>query len=499
MNCEKHKNPLPCLRCGLDSGDAKDAAKARDPLVVGEWLRDMQILEKLGGGTQAVVYKVKSKFAVHHDEPPLRHKPRRLRKGWKGKKRKRIDTRPGPFMALKILRPEMASTPGVAERFALEKSALRAFAHANIVRMIDHDAVPIPWYTMPFVNGRTLRAILDGRTRIAIAHLRRIVTQLCHAVDHAHKRGYVHRDLKPENILIDGNWNATIIDYGLTKHVGGSDPSVGGKVGRRFETQDGDRVGTEGYAPPEQWDNRSRDADRRADVYALGVILYEMLTGAPPQTMGTVPSQVAPVLSDYNDIVATATMRRPEARYASGLELLEALKPVLQWISLKDAMAETSLSEGEFLRLMREARVPELKDGLRKMFQQRGVETALKAYEGGKYDLPASWAPSIGPAILATIFEAVMWLICWGVRGDRGAVGGTAIVASALLAAALFFGTRAILEILESRKNRRRPVRGHDRVRLVSYEGDVAAVLVMAAAIAEVAVAVVVARHVVSP
>ncbi len=181
-------------------------------------------------------------------------------------------------VALKLLKPGMDSR-AVLSRFASERHTLALMSHPNIARLLDagatHDGRP--FVVMEFVAGRTLKQHADA-TQLGLRDRLALFLQVCDAVEHAHRRGVIHRDLKPSNVLVeiaDGTPRVKVIDFGIAKLLDGSADGVA-------LTRSGMLLGTPAYASPEQLRHGGADVDTRADVYALGVLLYELATGERP-------------------------------------------------------------------------------------------------------------------------------------------------------------------------------------------------------------------------
>ena len=191
-------------------------------------------------------------------------------------------------VALKVLRPELAAVIG-AERFLQEIKTTANLQHPHILPLHDSgEAGSFLYYVMPFVEGETLRGKLDREKQFGIKEAVAVTQQVAAALDYAHRQGVIHRDIKPENVLLhDGQ--ALVADFGIAlavSHAGGS---------RLTET--GLSVGTPHYMSPEQAMG-DRELDARSDVYSLGAMLYEMLTGEPPYTGATAQAIVARVITE---------------------------------------------------------------------------------------------------------------------------------------------------------------------------------------------------------
>ncbi len=182
-------------------------------------------------------------------------------------------------VALKILKAGMDTREFIA-RFEQERQALAVMDHPNIAKVFDagSTAVGRPYFVMEFVPGEPLTSYCDARELDVIARLR-LFRRVCLAVQHAHAKGVIHRDLKPSNILVcdhDGEPFPKVIDFGVAKAAAGQ------FTDRTLHTRVEQAIGTPGYMSPEQLDPRLGATDSRSDVYGLGAMLYELLTGVPP-------------------------------------------------------------------------------------------------------------------------------------------------------------------------------------------------------------------------
>jgi eukaryotic-like serine/threonine-protein kinase len=177
-------------------------------------------------------------------------------------------------VAVKVMHPGLVADLG-AERFLREIGIAASLAHPLIVPLSESgNAGGVPYYVMPYVDGESLYARLQRERRLPLEEALQITHDVAAALGYAHGRGVLHRDVKPENILLAGG-RALVADFGLARAIGAAD--------YRRLTETGVIVGTVYYMSPEQL-REDRDLDQRADIYSLGCILYEMLTGGPPFT-----------------------------------------------------------------------------------------------------------------------------------------------------------------------------------------------------------------------
>ena len=236
----------------------------------------LEILELLGQGGMGAVYKAR--------QPKLDR-----------------------LVAIKILPPEWSRDPAFAERFVREARALAKLNHPNIVAIHDFgEAGGYFYFLMEYVDGANLRQIMQSG-QMNPARAGKLIPQICEALQYAHDEGIVHRDIKPENILVDRRGRVKIADFGLAKLV---HPTPAGYT----LTGTHQVMGTLHYMAPEQVE-KPHLVDHRADIYSLGVVVYEMLTGELPLGRFDPPSRKAPVDDRWDEVVLRALAKEPERRY----------------------------------------------------------------------------------------------------------------------------------------------------------------------------------------
>jgi len=222
------------------------------------------------------------------------------------------------FVALKILPQSLAADPAFAERFTREARALAALNHPNIVTIHDFgQASGFYFLLMEFVDGVNLRQAMKAG-RFTPEQALAIVPPVCEALQYAHEHGIVHRDIKPENLLLDKGGRVKIADFGIAKMIHASGPDVG-----LAESQP---AGTPQYMAPEQ--KAHRITDHRADIYSLGLVLYELLTGELPADKLQPPSRKVQIDVRLDEIVLRALEVRPELRYQTAAEFRTQLETI---------------------------------------------------------------------------------------------------------------------------------------------------------------------------
>ena len=270
---------------------------------------DLEILELVGRGGMGVVYKARQK---------------------------RLDR----LVALKILAPKISQDPAFAERFAREARAMAMLNHPHVVAVHDFgQADGLYYFIMEFVDGVNLRRLLNAG-KLAAEEALAIVPQICEALQYAHDHGVVHRDIKPENLLLDKEGRVKIADFGIAKltrqtqssgHASCVEPDAADGT-RRVPASDltaaGQIMGTPQYMAPEQIEH-PLDVDHRADIYSLGVVFYQMLTGELPVGRFSPPSKKVQIDVRLDEVVLRALEKEPERRYQQAGEIKTCVETIV--------------------------------------------------------------------------------------------------------------------------------------------------------------------------
>ncbi|MBW1971750.1 MAG: protein kinase, partial [Deltaproteobacteria bacterium] len=281
-------------------------------------LKRFEIIKKIGEGGMGVVYKV-------------------------------YDHELSEEVAMKIMLPYLMQSKKAIARFRQEIKISRKLVHPNIVRTFELGQVEENrYFTMEFVEGENLRAIIQRRIKegevFSFSEAYPIIAQICDALSFAHKYT-VHRDIKPENILIDQKGQVKISDFGIAKSL--ITPGL---------TSTHLKIGTPYYMSPEQA-VESKSVDKRADIYSVGVILYEMLTGSIPIGRFKLPTKVNPSLpSEIDKILEKCLAHEPDDRYDDIALLKQDLKKISEKPQIKKL--EKSIKKGEIKKKKRDYKLP---------------------------------------------------------------------------------------------------------------------------------------------
>lgn len=286
--------PICLLAQGVETEHAGTQSRHRfEPPSIAEITRlfpQLEILGLLGAGGMGAVYKAR--------QPALDR-----------------------LVALKVLPAKGSGEVAFSERFNREARALARLSHPNIVAVHEFGQVgDLHFFIMEFVDGANLRQ-LERAKRLAPREALQIIPQICEALQYAHDEGVVHRDIKPENVLVDRKGRVKIADFGLAK-IADPNPEA-----TRL-TVEGQVMGTPHYMAPEQVE-RPLDVDHRADIYSLGVVFYEMLTGDLPLGKFAPPSRKVQIDVRLDDIVLRALENDPERRYQQASDVKQGVATVL--------------------------------------------------------------------------------------------------------------------------------------------------------------------------
>lgn len=254
-----------------------------EPAEVAKQFPQLEILELLGQGGMGAVYKARQKQL-------------------------------GRLAALKILPPEIGQAEAFAERFTREARSLAMLNHPHVVTVYDfgHTEQGLYYFIMEFVEGTDLRRVIQAG-ELGPSQALAVVPQICEALQYAHDEGIVHRDIKPENILLDKKGRVKIADFGLAKLL--DKPATVYTL-----TRAGQKMGTPHYMAPEQIEHPDQ-VDHRADIYSLGVVFYEMLTGELPLGRFPPPSKKVHVDVRLDEVVLKTLEKEPELRYQQASEV----------------------------------------------------------------------------------------------------------------------------------------------------------------------------------
>jgi eukaryotic-like serine/threonine-protein kinase len=240
------------------------------------------------------------------------------------------DLETGRPVAIKIPHPEMESDPVLYDRFKREQAIGTRLDHPGVMKVYDDEDRSRIYMVMEWVDGRLLRQVLNEQKKLPVERAVKITTRICDALDYIHKNGVVHRDLKPENVMVDSDDNIKLIDFGIASNAGSR---------RLTFAKLSQTMGTPDYISPEQV--KGKRGDGRSDIYALGVMLYEMLTGKVPFTgpnpfvimndrllnNPVPPRELDPeISSELQEIIYRALERDPKNRYATAAEFAHDLQ-----------------------------------------------------------------------------------------------------------------------------------------------------------------------------
>jgi eukaryotic-like serine/threonine-protein kinase len=333
--------------------------------MIGPPLGPYRIVSELGAGGMGTVYRAETQAAVHGFEA-------------------------GASVALKVIHPQLLASPGFFKRFLREAELGRSVRHENVVRTIEADALlsgerQVHFMVLEYVEGKSLRRLLEELGRVPETLLREIAEQTAAGLAAIHAKGIVHRDLKPENVLLSHDHRVRVMDLGVAKL---QEASV-------VLTREGQFTGSLLYAAPEQF--QGREVGPAADLYSLGVILYELATGAHPFARDTAASIIhahlhgePPSACDagvgvspfLGEVIATLLRKAPSERIESAAALRELIVEAERssWWAEREASSRARGSGLPRILVDRETHLHGREQDLRTL---RDAWTRASAGEGG--------------------------------------------------------------------------------------------------------------------
>ncbi|NOR15099.1 MAG: protein kinase, partial [Candidatus Aminicenantes bacterium] len=276
-----------------------------------------------------------------------------LGRGGMGRIYKAVDNEVGEKIALKLIKPEISADKDTIERFRNELKFARKVRHKNVCQMFDLNRERDTYFiTMEYVAGEDLKNMIRMTKRLGVSTALDIAFQICEGLAEAHKQDVIHRDLKPNNIMLDREGNVRIMDFGIARSLKGKGRTGVGVI-----------FGTPEYMSPEQVE--AKEVDQRSDIYSLGVILYEMVTGRLPFEADTpfavgvkhkseipqAPRELnSNIPDDLNLLILKCLEKEKDSRYQSAGELSSELKRITQGLPLseKQALPKKPLTSREF-------------------------------------------------------------------------------------------------------------------------------------------------------
>lgn len=351
-------------------------APPADPETIGASMHPLGGAETLAGDTDSPAEPLEP------GGPDERYQDQgRLGRGGMGEVRLCKDMRIGREVALKVIRDERAGQPRARTRFLQEVRVQGQLEHPAVVPVYDLDATKggRPYFTMRRVGGRTLADIIRMKDEEEYSRRRLLsaFSQVCLAVDYAHERGIVHRDLKPSNVMLGDFGEVYVLDWGLAKTMGEEeqvqteDPVSFEDLGGSSETVDGEVLGTPGYMAPEQLDGVQGNVGPHSDIYALGALLFELMTSEPLHARKT-PQQA--IGSTIEGADARAHARYPDRQVPPELETICVRATQYDRADRFATARELQLAVERFLDGDRDAQ-------LRRDLAQSYLEKAMEAFE----------------------------------------------------------------------------------------------------------------------
>lgn len=331
------------------------------------------VIEKIGSGGMSVVYKAKDKILNR-------------------------------FVAIKVLRSEFANDEEFLNRFKTEALAAASLSHPNIVSIYDvGEEEGMQYIVMEYIDGKTLKEFIKEIGRLSSKDAVTIAIQVCRALEHAHKKGIIHRDIKPQNILIDENGIVKVTDFGIARAV-----STGTIINTNLT------IGSVHYFSPEQ--ARGGYVDNRSDIYSLGIVLYEMVTGILPFD-GDSPISIA--LKHIQEEVRRPTFYNPDIPRSVENIILKALQKdiTLRYQNASEMLQDLKNSlinpDGDFVKLTSHENLQTKQFQLDEINKTKENSNTKQLPKGNKKD----WLYIFGGIFTALVIFAIGWLVFYNVVG----------------------------------------------------------------------------------
>jgi len=247
-----------------------------------------------------------------------------------------VDEKTNQRLAMKTLLPQYTKNKQALKRFVREVQIVRELDHPCVVKITDAGEVEsVMYYTMEFLEGKSLRHWMVQRKRFGLGSTVRVLGMLCSALEHAHPKSIIHRDISPENVMVTEKGSVKLLDFGLSKLDDDNSAAL---------TRIGVSLGKVQYGAPEQLTD-AKNVDQRADIYALGVMFYEMLSGQLPKPDVKLSTLVPTIPFECDDFAERATAKDPNRRPATAKAFREELMVIYQGVKAGEQAAKQTAQQ----------------------------------------------------------------------------------------------------------------------------------------------------------
>ncbi len=378
-----------------------------------------------------------------------------LGEGGMGKVYKVHDTEIKEKIALKLIKPEISADKKIIERFQNELKLARKIGHKNVCRMYDLNKEEGSYYiTMEYVSGEDLKSLIRKIGQLSAGQAIPIAKQVCEGLEEAHRLGIVHRDLKPKNIMVDEEGNARIMDFGIAR-----------SLEAKGVTDAGVMIGTPEYMSPEQVEGK--ETDQRSDIYSLGVILYEMVTGSVP-FWGNTPLSIAvkhkteiprepqklnPRLhKSLNHLILKCIEKNKEERYQDVKDILDELNQIEKEIPTSEKiLADKKSFFSSLLHKLKNSK------SIKILAAFIGVGVAIVEFVHhiiiNHYQFPKETLDITVVTILCVFACTLIWQLCYGVEKRRRRIKIEFILIPSVILITAFLNFRLFRKMMEPEKS----------------------------------------------